>query len=303
MESDMNNARNRAAFARSVMSPRVLVVDGDAMTLKALIGMLAQRGYEVETASTGQQASAMLRDGLFDVMILDPDVPDAMYSPPLEQALDGCRDLLLVVLSKDYSLASAVTAARFRAAEFLLKDPDPEITAESVGAALARHARPLRERLLLRVLEEALDVLHAAGPGQPTAEPIAPRHILHVPPLWLNQRERVVLIDEDFEHAQHLTPGETEVLLALMQHPGQVLTMGELGRALTGVPVEEHSVRSAVTHLIHRLRSKLEQDPAHPHLIRTIRGVGYLYQPKGHAGGGDVIAEMETTNAVTGSPA
>jgi DNA-binding response OmpR family regulator len=46
-------------------------------------------------------------------------------------------------------------------------------------------------------------------------------------------------------------------------------------------------VRSSVAHIVHRLRQKVERDPAHPRLIRTIRGVGYVLQPEEAAKGGD----------------
>jgi two-component system OmpR family response regulator len=283
----MENTRNRALFARSVVTPRVLVVDGDPDTLGALRGTLTQSGFEVETAGSGLQAAAMLHDGLFDVIVMDPNLPDWPPARLLDQTFQAYPDVLLFILASEATMESAVTAARFHATEYMLKDPSPERTAEEVSAALARCARLLQERAVLRILGEALGALQTAGSAHPLAPAPAAPYVLHAPPLCLNRRERVVLVGDDFEQAQRLTPGEVEVLSALMARAGQVLTVEELGEAVAGAPVEEASVRSAVAHVIHRLRRKLETDPDHPHLIRTIRGVGYMVQTNINQRGGE----------------
>ena len=194
---------------------------------------------------------------------------------------------MLLVLADSLSTDSAVTAARFHATEYMVKDASPEHTAQGVDAALGRHTNKLRELSVLRVIGDALDTLQslepeATAPLTPTAS-----HLLHAPPLWLNRREQVVLVGDDFEQAVHLTRSEVDVLTALMTHSGHVLSVAELGEAATGVPVQEAAVRSSVAHIVHRLRQKVERDPAHPRLIRTIRGVGYLYQANGETKGGD----------------
>jgi DNA-binding response OmpR family regulator len=163
----------------------------------------------------------------------------------------------------------------------------PERTAQDVNTALGRHTNKLRELSILRVIGDALDALHTLEPGSVAPPPPAPAHLLHAPPLWLNRREQVVLVGDDFEKAVHLTRSEVDVLTALMTHSGHVLSIAKLGEAATGVPVQEVAVRSSVAHIVHRLRQKVERDPAHPRLIRTIRGVGYVLQPEEAAKGGD----------------
>jgi DNA-binding response OmpR family regulator len=169
----------------------------------------------------------------------------------------------------------------------MVKEPSPERTAHLVDIALGRHAKKLREVSVLRVIGDALDALQALEP-EPAAPPApSPAHLLHAPPLWLNRREQVVLVGDAFEEAVHLTRSEVDVLAALMAHSGHVLSVAELGEAATGIPVREAAVRSSVTHIVHRLRRKVERDPAHPRLIRTIRGVGYLFQAEESTKGGD----------------
>jgi DNA-binding response OmpR family regulator len=241
----------------------------------------------VELAATGRQAETALQGGQFDAIILNPTFLDATQTQLLEREAQRNPDGLLLVLADGLSTESAVTAARFHAAEYMVKDLSPERTAQDVNTALGRHTNKLRELSILRVIGDALDALHTLEPGSVAPPPPAPAHLLHVPPLWLNRREQVVLVGDDFEKAVHLTRSEVDVLTALMTHSGHVLSIAKLGEAATGVPVQEVAVRSSVAHIVHRLRQKVERDPAHPRLIRTIRGVGYVLQPEEAAKGGD----------------
>jgi DNA-binding response OmpR family regulator len=69
-----------------------------------------------------------------------------------------------------------------------------------------------------------------------------------------------------------LTPLETRLLERLMLNPGQVLTTDTLIDAVWG---PDGGDRSMLKQLVYRLRTKIEPDPAHPHFLETVPGVGY----------------------------
>ncbi len=73
----------------------------------------------------------------------------------------------------------------------------------------------------------------------------------------------------------HLTPLECRLLATLMQHSGETLTSEFLMRAVWDTEFTG-DIRTLYVH-ISWLRSKIEQDPGDPRIIRTIRGVGYLF--------------------------
>src|SRR6202044_2247209 len=95
-------------------------------------------------------------------------------------------------------------------------------------------------------------------------------------PIRVDFARRVVTTND---RPVHLSRPEFDLLCLLLSPPGQVRTRDELidrlwsGRDLT-------DTRTLDTH-IRRLRVKLEQDPADPHFLVTVRGVGFRYDAEG----------------------
>jgi two-component system alkaline phosphatase synthesis response regulator PhoP len=76
-----------------------------------------------------------------------------------------------------------------------------------------------------------------------------------------------------------LTAKEFDLLAFLVRHPRQVFTRAQLLRHVWGGASQWQS-EATVTEHVHRLRRKVEADPARPARLRTVRGVGYrLEQP------------------------
>jgi len=256
-----------------------LVVDNEPAVVNALARGLALTGYEVETAYSGRQALQALQVRLYDVLILGLSLPDPDIDgiEVMGRALQLYPDLLVLVLAGLGTLESAIAAVRPQVMGYLVKAATPEKTLEIVADVLERRSRRVQERVALRTLADTLDMLHGLEDGAEQAPPAVPRHLVQVPPFSLDMHERTVTIDGSPHHVYTLTPGETEVLGALMRRPGEVLSVQELGVALTGLPQGARTMQGAVAHYIHRLRNKLESDPAKPRWIRTVRSVGYIF--------------------------
>lgn len=75
----------------------------------------------------------------------------------------------------------------------------------------------------------------------------------------------------------HLTPLQTRLLHHLMLNAGQIVSKHRLEDRIWGYRGEAYG-NPLKTHVFH-LRHKVEEDPQHPELIRTIKGVGYMFHP------------------------
>src|SRR5215472_3703622 len=76
----------------------------------------------------------------------------------------------------------------------------------------------------------------------------------------------------------YLTLQEFKVLKFLVSRPEMVLSRQKLVSSVW--PKKERSSRRTVDNHIASLRRKIEQDPAHPVYLQTVRGVGYKFVPK-----------------------
>ena len=74
-----------------------------------------------------------------------------------------------------------------------------------------------------------------------------------------------------------LTPKQTQLLTAFMRHPGQVLSRTLLVQEIWQTDYLDDT-RMLDVHICW-LREKIEDDPAHPVLLRTVRGHGYRFTP------------------------
>jgi DNA-binding response OmpR family regulator len=95
-------------------------------------------------------------------------------------------------------------------------------------------------------------------------------------------RHRDLLIDLDRRRVQRgdrrisLTPTEFEILRHLASKPGRVYTRAELLDLLRDYEALDQDEKTINVHVSH-LRDKLEDDPAQPVFVQTIRGVGYAF--------------------------
>jgi DNA-binding response OmpR family regulator len=75
-----------------------------------------------------------------------------------------------------------------------------------------------------------------------------------------------------------LTPTEFRLLRYLVSNPERPCSRDELIEAVWGYASDVGSERTVDVHIRH-LREKLEDDPANPHWLVTVRGVGYKFEP------------------------
>jgi len=254
---------------------RLLVVDDDPNTRAGLRDLLSLMGYHIEEAGSGHEALSLLESEPYDLVILDMRMPGMDGIETMQRARQMRPDLLIVVLTAHATLESAIAAVKSDAVDYLLKPINIESLSAVISRALRERAEQLRRQHLLDVVGQALDTLRQTGrPVAPSPPPLTspgppPTSLERFPqagPLMLDRQKRLAVMKGDPVRTVELTEGEAAILLALMEHPNQVLSCSQLARAAMGL----------VRPCIHRLRRKIETTPDKPRLIRTVRGRGYF---------------------------
>ena len=228
---------------------RVLIVDDDEGVLTAVGWALEADGFLVETASNGLDALESIQRNRPDLMVLDLSMPGLGGLDVLErvraaeQAGTGAP-LPIIVLSGRNSEGDRITGLDLGADDYLVKPFSPGELAARVRSVLRR--------------------------SQPTAAPAtAPRGVV------LDRSTRDVSVDGV---AIDLTAKEFDLLAFLADRPRLVFSRQQL---LVEVWASEPGWQSeaTVTEHIHRLRQKLEDNPRQPKRLKTVRGVGYRWEP------------------------
>ncbi|HVC33535.1 MAG TPA: response regulator transcription factor [Chloroflexota bacterium] len=227
---------------------RILVVEDEASLRGAVAYSLRRAGHDVTVAEDGERALAAWEEAPADLVLLD------LMLPKLD-GLEVCRRLRqvssvpVVILTARTDEIDRVVGLEIGADDYVTKP-------FSMRELLARVKAILRRRELLR------DELRRA-----TASP--DERIL-VGLLMIEPLRRKV-----FRDAREVTlkPKEFELLMHLARHPGQVFSAEHLIEQVWGYD----ALGDAGTVRVHvrSLREKLEEDPSHPRLIETVRGVGY----------------------------
>jgi DNA-binding response OmpR family regulator len=224
---------------------RVLVVDDEPHIVELVRYNLAREGFEVAVAYDGHEALEQARAQPPDLIILD-------LMLPYVDGLEVCRHLrrasavpILVLTAKD-SEQDRVRGLELGADDYVTKPFSPRELVARVRAILRRAGR-----------DAAL----------PREAPVSAGGLVLDP-----GTHEVRLRDRPVD----LTTKEFDLLRLLMSHPNQVFTRDFLLEHLWGY--EYVGTTRTVDMHISRLREKIEDDPAAPTYIVTVRGVGYKFK-------------------------
>jgi two-component system phosphate regulon response regulator OmpR len=233
---------------------RVLVVDDDPSLRELLCDYLGSNGFAVRVAADGQALRAALAEETPDVVVMDLMLPgeDGLS---LTRFLRSQGDLPILMLSARGEEMDRIIGLEVGADDYLPKPFSPRELLARLRALLRRQSAP-------------------AGPVSQTA---GVANTLSFGPYRVDVDGRRLLgVDGEIP----LTTAEFDLLLAFLQRPNRVLSRDMLVELLRGYDRDpyDRSVDIRVT----RLRRKIEPQPAAPVFIRTVRGVGYLFNPLGH---------------------
>jgi two-component system, OmpR family, response regulator len=224
---------------------RVLVVDDEMVMLSTVSQVLVDSGFLVDTATEGETALAMVREGSFDLVILDVRLPD-MDGFAVCQILRRQSPIPILMLTGLSDYRDKVEGLEAGADDYLTKPFDSRELVARVKAVLRRSALSAESPTPLQV-----DCLQAGD---------LEIDLVHRQVTRLGQHIR-------------LHPKEFDLLVFLAIHRGSVFTQRELLEAVWRFD-NPADTRTVQVH-IRWLRQKLEANPSIPTLIQTVQGKGY----------------------------
>ncbi len=229
--------------------PRKILVIEDDKDIAHLVGLhLKDEGYEVSQAYDGKAGLELALSKPYDLIILDLMLP----------GVDGVEICRRVRASSSYTPILMLTAKS--------TELDRVLGLEVGADDYVTKPFSVRE-LLARV--KALFRREEAFKNEASNEP---QRTIKAGDLIIEAAKRKVTLKGE---AVSLTAKEFDLLLQFAGHPGRVYTRLELLDLVWGYGYEgyEHTVNSH----INRLRAKIEENPAEPRYILSVRGVGYKF--------------------------
>jgi DNA-binding response OmpR family regulator len=234
---------------KKLSGERILIVEDERAVARGLEYGLAHEGFEVLWAETGQQALDLTRKRDPHLILLDIRLPDINGFDVCRQLrAEGRRQPILMLTARDEEL-DKVLGLELGADDYIVKPYSLRELISRVRAALRRaygelSAASAGERLRFGDIELDLERLQVTRAGK--------------------------LVD--------LTPIELRLLRYFVTHPDRPLSREALIQAVWGYDSDIGSDRTVDVHIRH-LREKLEDDPANPRWLVTVRGMGYKFEP------------------------
>ncbi len=231
---------------------RVLVVDDDDGVRTAVTWALEADGFEVLAVDDGLSAMKEIESSAPSLMILDLSLPglgglDILKRLRTNEARNGQRRLPIIVLSGRDGETDRIVGLDLGADDYLVKPFSPGELAARARSVLRRCAEPSPG---------------GKQPFSPTGSGIE-----------VDRDSRNVWIDG---LPVELAAKEFDLLAHLTDHPRRVFRRSELLAAVWSSDSGWQN-ESTVTEHVYRLRLKVEADPQHPTLLRTVRAVGYRW--------------------------
>jgi two-component system response regulator RegX3 len=226
------------------LSKILVVEDDDSLTL-GIKFTLEKEGWQVEVAHTAEAARTLFRDKLFDLILLDNNLPDGT-------GFDFCSDIRKISPTPIVFLTAAdeewnvVQGLELGADDYIIKPFRVRELISRIRAILRRNSL---------ITEQSNKHIYKSGE------------------VTVRLLEQTVFLKES---EITLTPLEFKLLSSLIKHPMQVLSREQILSQLWGIEGEFIDDNTLSVN-IRRLREKIETDPSKPVYIVTVRGTGYKW--------------------------
>ncbi len=226
------------------MPKKALIIEDDANIRELLRLYLEKDGFEVFGASDGS-------NGLREFKRVNPDLVMLDIMLPVMDGWQVCREIRresstpIIMLTAKGETVDKISGLEMGADDYVTK---PFSMRELVA----------RVRAVLRRMAAGLEMSASA--------------VMEKSGIRLDAERHEVTVDQQ---SVTLSPKEFALLTYMMRHSGRVRTREEILQAVWG---EENLLdeRTVDVH-IRWLRMKIEQDPAHPTVLLTVRGIGYKF--------------------------
>ena len=219
---------------------KILIVEDEASFSEALEFLLGKEGFSVVTAANGKEAIAKFDQGGIDLVLLDLMIPEVSGTDVCKYIRSKAATPIIMLTAKDSEI-DKVVGLELGADDYVTKPYSSRELVARIKAVLRRNGSVTNDSGALHVGAISMDV---------------DRHLVTI------NKKPVALPLKEFE-----------LLEFLMRNAGRVLTRIQLIDRVWG----SDYVGDTKTLDVHikRLRAKIEDDPANPTIIQTVRGLGY----------------------------
>jgi two-component system response regulator RegX3 len=223
---------------------KVLVVEDEAGMREPLVYLLRSEGYEVIEAEDGEEAVSVFQKEGADLVLLDLMIPK-LNGKDVCKAIRTTSDVPVIMLTAKDTEIDKVIGFEIGADDYVTKPYSKNELLARMKAVLRRNGGP----------RQAENGILEAGPIRMDIE----RHTVFF------NGEKVTMPLKEFE-----------LLELLLENRNRVLTRGQIIDRVWGANYFGDT-KTLDVH-IKRLRSKIEDDPARPIHLLTVRGLGYKYE-------------------------
>jgi two-component system response regulator RegX3 len=224
--------------------PRLLIIEDEEAILHGLADVLVFNGYEVETAKDGESGLEKALGGSFHLVLLDIMLPGLDGFTVCNRVRETDRHLPIIMLTAKTSEDDIINGLKLGADDYVPKPFSIRELLARIEAVLRRSGRLHKDMKSLRLGDLVIDPDSLRGTR-------AGREIL-------------------------FTRRELEILFYLNAQSPRPVSRQELLQEVWGYTNVDFIETRTIDIHIAKLRRKIQEDPAQPNLLVTIRGEGYL---------------------------
>ncbi len=227
----------------------ILVVDDESEMRDAVAEYLTLRGFRVFGAADGYEMDAVLADETVDLVLLDLNLPGE-DGIALTRRLKSEKNVGIIIVTAYSDSEDRVLGLETGADDYVVKPFNFRELVARINSVLRRLLGPEEN-------EHGAELVIKVGE-------------------WLFDRSEKSLKKSDGTPLD-LSAAELDLLTVLVDNPGRTMSRDELLDKLSHREWDpfDRSIDVRVT----RLRRKIEPDPARPTIVKTVRGVGYVFKP------------------------
>lgn len=224
----------------------ILVVDDNKEIVYSLGELLKYEGYQVIKAYDGMEALEALEHNHIDLILLDVMMPRLNGLSALMKIREKYK-IPAIILSAKTEESDKVSGLVLGADDYISKPYNPAELIARVKAQLRRY--------------------HTWGGSAPQAD----QDMIVNGGLVLDKKQRIAIVEGE---ETKLTAKEYNILLLLMEHPGQVFSAEQIYEHVWG-ETADYTVENTVMVHIRHIREKIEIDSKNPKYVKVVWGVGY----------------------------
>ncbi|SFV66791.1 Phosphate regulon transcriptional regulatory protein PhoB (SphR) [hydrothermal vent metagenome] len=220
---------------------KILMVEDDAIITEFLTKYFTDKEYILTAVIKPSQGLHAIKKEQFDIIILDLTLPE-IDGLELCKQLNSLTTTPIIISSARSDINDKLIALEYGADDYLAKPYDPRELEARIKTVLKRTGKIASdENNAFIVNEESSEIFH-------------------------------------HNQALVLTPAEYQMLKMFLDNPNRSISRADIANSIDSMRFE--SGVESINVLIGRIRKKIENDPAKPQLLKTIRGIGYRFAYK-----------------------